>query len=162
MEFIRFKIRAKNRSKNKLVCENAVTQPHGNCSLPVMCSWWLKLPKRTPFGWSIPPPGYYSSWRIIPFLPHLSHGVLCSNHFANHKHHHGSYQQVLRQNCPMDSHLTSIIRNGLKLGFENKSNVARTAVWPNSPPPPPPRPIVTAPKVFAKVNSGPLSCSFLN
>ena len=63
---------------------------------------------------------------MVPFLSHLSHSVLCLNHFANHQHHHGSYQQVLRQNCPMDSHLTSDIRSGLKSSFKNKSNVAGT------------------------------------
>ena len=32
-------IRAKNRSKNKLVRKNAVTRAHGICSLRVMASW---------------------------------------------------------------------------------------------------------------------------
>ena len=86
---------------------------------------WSPL-KSTPFGWSIPPRKYYSSCKMVPFLSHLSHSVLCLNHFANHQHHHGSYQQVLRQNCPMDSHLTSDIRSGLKSSFKNKSNVAGT------------------------------------
>ena len=33
-----------NRSKNKLVSENAMTQAHGNCSLRVMWSYGVKIP----------------------------------------------------------------------------------------------------------------------
>ena len=32
-----------NRSKNKLVIENAATRVHGNCSLPIMGSWHFTL-----------------------------------------------------------------------------------------------------------------------
>ena len=41
-----FKIRAKNRTKNKLVLKNSVTRGHGSFSLRVMGSWSQSFPSR--------------------------------------------------------------------------------------------------------------------
>ena len=42
-----------NRSKNKLVSENAMTRAHGNCSLRVMGSYGVKIPRDIAFIRSI-------------------------------------------------------------------------------------------------------------
>ena len=41
MKFKNIQNSRQNRSKNKLVSENAVTRAHGSCSLRVMGSWYL-------------------------------------------------------------------------------------------------------------------------
>ena len=42
-----------NRSKNKLASENAMTRAHGNCSLRVMGSHGVKIPRDSAFIRSI-------------------------------------------------------------------------------------------------------------
>ena len=54
-------------TKNKSVCENAVTQTGGSCLLRVMCSWFLSYP--------IP---YLKTILLVFFIGYDKHLVFCA------------------------------------------------------------------------------------